>query len=340
MHTAEWGNRRQFGKLPDGQPVEAVTIGAGKLTIDVLAWGAVVRDIRFDGLDWPLVLGLETLGDYLNHSRFFGATAGRYANRIAEGRFRLDGRTYQLERNFLDRHHLHGGSASFGRRLWTIAAVSQDAVTLVLESPHGEGGYPGTVNVTCRISAVPPATLAIGYEATTSRPTVLNLAHHSYFNLDGAPDILNHRLRIDAEAYLPVDETLIPTGEIRSVEGTPFDFRQFRPVRDPAQPVTLYDHNFCLTEKPSAEPRPCAILQGERGLKMTVLTTEPGVQFYDAATLDVSVPGLGGRRYGPHAGLCLEPQRWPDSPNRPEFTDATLRPGDTYRQVSHFEFAE
>ncbi len=335
-----WGHRREFGRLPEGEAVEAVTIGAGNLTADIMTWGAVVRDIRFDGRDWPLVLGFDSIDDYLEHSRFFGATAGRYANRIAEGRFELDGQSYQLEQNFLDRHHLHGGSTSFGRRLWTLSTVSDNSVTLALESPDGEGGYPGTVNVTCTISVAPPATLAIRYQGTTSAPTILNLAHHSYFNLDGGPDILNHKLRINAETFLPVDETLIPTGEIRPVEGTPFDFRDLRSVRDPALPVTLYDHNFCLNEYPMAEPDICAVLQGERGLSMTVKTTEPGVQFYDGATLDVPVPGLGGRYYGAHAGLCLEPQRWPDSPNRPEFTDATLRPDETYRQTSLFEFSE
>ena len=334
-----WGRRREFGRLPDGQSVEAVTIGSGKLSVDVLAWGAVVRDIWYEGYDWPLVLGFESMADYLGHSRFFGATAGRYANRIAEGRFELDGHTYQLERNFLERHHLHGGSDSFGQRLWTISEASENEVTLALESPDGEGGYPGTVHVTCTMSVAPPATLTIRYEGTTTAPTVLNLAHHSYFNMDGGLDILNHKLKINAEAYLPVDETLIPTGEIREVEGTPFDFRELRPIRDPSRPATLYDHNFCLADSPSSEPRLGAVVEGEHGLKMTVRTTEPGIQFYDASTLDVPVPGLGGRMYGAHAGLCLEPQRWPDSPNRPEFTDAVLRPGETYRQTSLFEFS-
>ncbi len=333
------GQKRIFGFLPDGQPVEAVTIGAGSLRADIMSWGAVLRDLRLEGPDWPLVLGFETLDDYLRHSRFFGATAGRYANRIAEGRFELDGRTYQLERNFLDRHHLHGGSTSYGTRPWTIEAVSETSLTLGLVSPDGEGGFPGEVRATCTFETEAPATLVIRYEARTSAPTILNLAHHGYFNLDGSPDILSHRLQIDAETYLPVDETLIPTGEIRPVDGTPFDFRRLRPIRDRLAPVTLYDHNFCLAGEPSADPRRCATLRGEKGLAMQVATTEPGLQFYDAATLDVPVPGLGGRRYGSHAGLCLEPQRWPDSPNRPDFTDATLRPGEVYRQVSVFEFA-
>ena len=334
------GHRREFGRLPGGETVEAISIGAGNLTADILSWGAVVHDLRFDGRNWPLVLGFDSIGDYLEHSRFFGATAGRYANRIADGRFELEGQTYQLERNFLDRHHLHGGSMSFGLRLWDIVAASDNAVTLALESPDGEGGYPGAVNVTCIMSVEPPATLVIRYEGTTSAPTILNLAHHSYFNLDGSPDILNHKLKIDAETFLPVNETLIPTGEIRPVEGTMFDFRESRRIRDPALPITLYDHNFCLAGEQSAEPDVCAVLEGERGLSMTLKTTEPGLQFYDGSTLDVPVPGLDGRAYGAHAGLCLEPQRWPDSPNRPKFTDATLRPGETYRQTSLFEFSE
>ena len=333
------GKRRTFGILSNGQSIEAVTIGAGKLRADIVSWGAVLRDLRLDGSDWPLVLGFQTLDDYVNHSRFFGATAGRYANRIAEGRFELDGRRFQLERNFLNRHHLHGGSTSFGTRPWSLEHVSEASVTLGLVSSEGEGGYPGEVRVTCTFEIEAPATLHVRYEALTSAATILNLAHHSYFNLDGSPDILGHALQIDAETYLPVDETLIPTGEIRSVEATPFDFRRLRPIRDPHGIATHYDHNFCLANEPSADPRHCATLQGERGLTMHVSTTEPGLQFYDASTLDVPVPGLGGRRYGAHAGLCLEPQRWPDSPNQPGFTDTTLRPDGSYRQISAFEFS-
>ncbi len=333
------GSRRTFGTLPDGQEVEAVTIAAGGLSADILSWGAVLRDLRLHGAVHPLVLGFDGLDDYLKHSRFFGATAGRYANRIAEGRFELDGQSYQLERNFRGRHHLHGGSDSFGTRPWTIDTVSEASVTLGLDSPDGEGGYPGAIHVSCTFQIVAPATLRIVYQAETSAPTILNLAHHSYFNLDGSADITRHRLQIRAGRYLPVDETLIPTGEILPVEATPFDFRDLRRIRAEGGAQTLYDHNYCLSDEPAEGPLLCATLEGESGIGMRLSTTEPGVQFYDGSTLDVPVDGLDGRRYGAHAGFCLEPQRWPDSPNHSNFTDATLRPGETYHQVSLFEFS-
>lgn len=333
------GKLRTFGSMPDGQAIEAVTIAAGRLSADILSLGAIVRDLRLDEVRHSLVLGFETLDDYLQHSKSFGITAGRYANRIAEGRFELDGKVIQLDRNFLGRHHLHGGHVGFGKRPWIVDEISESAVVLSLRSPHGESGFPGTVDVRCTIEIVPPSTMQIVYEAETSEPTVVNLAHHSYFNLDGTADILAHRLQIPADSYLPVDATLIPTGEIAPVTATPFDFRQGRLIRDPGVPVTLYDHNYCLAREPFAEPAFHAALMGEGGIGLTIRSTEPGVQFYDGAGLDVPVPGLDGTRYGPHAGLCLEPQRWPDSPNRPEFTDATLRPGETYRQVSQFEFS-
>ena len=333
------GKSRSFGALPDGREIEAVTITAGIMSADILSYGAVLRELRLKGVDHTLVLGFNSIADYVGHSRSHGITAGRYANRIAEGRFRLDGQTYQLEKNFLGRHHLHGGSVGFGTRPWTVEAISDASVSLALHSPDGEGGYPGALAVRCRFEIIPPATLQIVYEAETSAPTILNLAHHSYFNLDGSPDILKHSLQIPADNYLPVDSTLIPTGEIASVADTPFDFRQGRRIREANIEPTLYDHNYCLAREPFSAPVFHAALAGESGIGMIIQSTEPGLQFYDGATLDVPVPGLDGRTYGPHAGLCLEPQRWPDSPNRPEFTDATLRPGETYRQVTQLEFS-
>ena len=336
------GETRRFGALESGEAVEAVEIAAGDLRADVIAWGAALRDLRHAARSHPLVLGYERMEDYLAHPRYFGATAGRYANRIANGRFTLDGRAHQLERNFLGLHHLHGGTSSFASRLWTIETASPDSVTLRLVSPDGDGGYPGRVEATCRYEVHPPATLRITYEGVTDAPTILNLAHHSYFNLDGADDVLRHRLRIDASAYLPVDPTMIPTGQIAPVAGTPFDFRQARGIGDESgnEPIP-YDHNFCLAHSPRPRPELAAILQGgDGGMSMEVWTTEPGLQFYDGHQLDppVPVPGLDGRRYGMRAGLCLEPQRWPDSPNRPEFAGAVLRPGETYAQVTEFRF--
>jgi len=332
------GTARTFGTLPDGREVAGVRLRAGELAAEFIGYGAVLRDLRLDGVRHPLVLGFDALDDYLVHSRYFGATAGRFANRIAEGRFTLDGRTYQLDRNFRARHHLHGGVAGLGKRVWDLVDAAEDAATFRIVSPDGDGGYPGRVEVRARFTLVPPATLRISYEARTDAPTIVNLAHHSYFNLDGRPDCLGHSLEIAADAYLPVNDTLIPTGEMAPVEGTPFDFRRPRAIGDSGLD---YDHNFCLAPARRSFPAFAARATGSDGnIALEVWTTEPGLQFYDGAKLDVPVPGLDGRRYGRNAGFCLEPQIWPDAPNRPGFPSAVLLPGGTYAQTSEFRFAQ
>jgi len=330
---------RAFGTLDDGTPVQEFTISAGNLEAKVLNYGAVVRDLRVSGR--PVVLGLERLEDYLQHSPYFGAIAGRYANRIAHGRFSLDGHQYQLSLNQKNRHHLHGGFRGFSRRVWQLVELHDDAVLLAITAKNGDEGYPGRVEVTCRYRLTPSGALQVGLQGTTDTPTLLNLAHHSYFNLDDADDVLDHRLQIAAERYIPVDAEAIPTGEIAAVTGTPFDFRNMRPIRWSDDDRVHYDHNFCIgpTIAPSEEQRFAAALEGPvSGLRMEVWTTEPGLQFYDGYMLDVPVPGLEGRRYGVSAGLCLEPQRWPDSPNHVDFTNAVLRPGETYRQITEYRF--
>ncbi|MGJ8532123.1 MAG: aldose epimerase family protein [Alphaproteobacteria bacterium] len=331
--------KRPFGKLEDRTEINEVEIGAGALRAKILTWGTVLRDLRLDGFDHPLVLGFDRLEDYANHSPFFGATAGRYANRIAYGRFPLDGRMHQLSQN-TEPHHLHGGHASFGKRLWTVGSIAPDSIRLTLVSPDGEDGYPGRVMVSCTYKIVPPASLHVIYEATTNAPTLMNLAHHSYFNLDGSPDILDHTLQIEADAYTPVTQDMIPTGAVLPVQNTLFDFREARPVRTLHEGRRIaFDTNYVLALAPRPRPVPAARLSSSRnGLSMDVLSTEPGLQFYDGYKLNVPVPGLDGRNYGVSAGLCLEPQRWPDSPNHRHFTDSTLRPGETYFQETIYRF--
>lgn len=331
---------RRFGRLADGTAVEAAAIGAGSLSAELISWGAALRDLRLDGLAHPLVLGFEDLASYVAHSPYFGAVVGRYANRIAGGRFAVDGRSFDLDRNESGRHHLHGGSATFARRPWTVLEASGDSVLFGLVSEDGDAGYPGRVEVRCRYTAEPPATLRMTLTGSTDRPTVLNLAQHGYFNLGGSDRILDHRLQIVAQAYLPVDGTSIPTGERAAVAGSRFDFRAPRPVHaGPPGADSVYDHNFVLAEARRAQPSFAARLEAAEGrVAMEVWTTEPGLQFYDGWKLAVPVPGLGGRRYGAHAGLCLEPQIWPDAPNRPGFPSAILRPGENYRQVTELRF--
>lgn len=330
---------RRFGEL-DGKPVAEATIGNGALSATVIGWGAVLRDLRLAGHGAPLVLGFERLDDYLRYSPHCGAIAGRYANRIGNGRFSLDGVEYRLDRNQNGRHHLHGGARGFGVRPWRIAAYDRASVTLELSSAAGDQGYPGSLDARCVYRVVEPATLVVELSAVCDAPTVVNLAHHSYFTLDGGDQVLDHSLQLAAERYTPVDAELIPTGEILPVADTPYDFRRPRPLRlNAAGRRFAYDINYVLADGPRAEPQFMARLRGPySGLSLEVWSSEPGLQLYDGAKLGPPVAGLGGRRYGPSAGVCFEPQRFPDSPNRPQFSDATLRPGETYRQRTEYRF--
>lgn len=344
---------RIFGML-EGRAVHEVTIRSlAGAQAHIISWGAAVRDLTMPlrhGTQQRLVLGLNTLEDYLRHSRHFGAVAGRFANRIAHGRFVLDGATWQLPLNDNGKHSLHGGGAGFGRRLWQLAAHGDSFVTMTLVSPDGDSGYPGTMSVACTYRMLEPATLRMELTATCDMPTPLCLSQHSYFNLDGSADILDHTLQIAADSYTPVDADNIPTGEIRSVHGTCYDYRQPRSVRlmnDAGQPIH-YDVNFALRRadlhsmganaQPVAHAATLASLRN--GVELQVWTTEPGLQLYDGYKLDVPVAGLGGARYRANAGVCLEAQYFPDSPNHPHFPDAILRPGDVYRQLTEFRFRE
>jgi aldose 1-epimerase len=329
-----------FGEAPDGSMVHRARLRGGGLSVDLLSWGAVVQDIRLEGHGAPLVLGFERLEDYLQHSPYFGATAGRYANRVRDGRFSIDGVAYQADRNFLGKHLLHGGAGGIGKRNWRFASVTGDSATLVLTDPDGVMGFPGDCHVSARFSLPGEGQLAIAYEAVTTRPTLVNLAHHSYFVLDNSGSILDHAVRVDSDAYLPVDEEMIPTGEVRPVAGTAFDFRKARPVRcEENGAQVIYDHNFCISGSRQPIRAVAAAHSPVSGVSLEVFSTEPGVQFYAGHKLNPPVPGLGGRRYGAFAGFCFEPQVWPDSPNHPHFPQALLRPGEQYRQQSVFKFS-
>lgn len=330
-----------FGRTADGTDIHRISISSGGLTAKVITFGAAIQDLRLAGHDAPLVLGFDTFEPYPEHSPFFGAIAGRYANRIRDGHFALDGTHHQADRNFLGKHLLHGGSAGFFGRVWDIALHGPDFVTLTLHDPSGAMGFPGALEVTCTYRLKIPGTLSVELSATTDAPTICNLAHHSYFNLDdgGAGDILDHRLMLTAAAYLPVDEELIPTGVVRPVDGTPFDFRHARPIglKQEGEQV-VYDHCFCLSSA-RGPLRQAAWVQGATsGIEMEVWTTEPGIQFYAGHKAARTVPGLGGRIYRAYAGFCLEPEIWPDAPNRPYFPQATLWPGEIYRQVTDYRF--
>ena len=329
-----------FGSTQDGETVLRIEIAGGGLSATLMNWGATLQDLRLAGHAPPLVLGFESFADYERHSPYFGATAGRFANRIGGGRFVLDGTACQLDRNQNETHHLHGGAAGIGKRIWRIAALETDRVRFEIDDPHGHMGYPGTCRMACTYRLKPDGVLSVVHEAETDRPTICSMTHHSYFNLDGGADILDHELAIAADSYLPVDDAKIPTGEVAAVAGTPFDFREPRPIRlDIDGRPFPYDHNYCLSQT-RLPKRPVAHLRSARsGIAMSVATSEPGLQFYSGFMIDTPVPGLERRAYRPCAGLCLEAQVWPDAPNHAHFPNAVLRPGKRSVQATDYVFS-
>lgn len=336
----------RFGLLDNGTPVDRISLSGGGVALNVLTLGSIIQDLAVDTGLGPQrrVLGFEQLGDYVAHSPYCGCVAGRYANRIAEGRCVIDGKACQLTRNEGGRTHLHGGEIGFSHRVWQILDHGPEHVTLQLISPDGEQGYPGRLTAHCTYRLTGDGELTIDLSATTDRATIVNLATHSYFNLDsgleGGDDILDHLLEIPAAQYLPVDAHRIPTGEIARVDGTVFDFRHGRVLRvGIGQPQPAYDHNFVLAKARGAQPRLMARLTGPLSrTQLEIRSTEPGLQFYDGARVGPLVPGHDGKRYGAYAGLCLEPQLFPDAPNQAHFPEAILRPGETYRQITLYRF--
>ena len=328
-----------FGTLPDGDPVRRVTISGGGLTANVLTWGAIVQELRLAGHDAPLTLGFETLENYLDHSLYFGAIVGRYANRIAAGRFAIDGEKFETDGND-NGNTLHGGAKGLDRRNWSIADHGPDFVTLKAQEPSGWMGFPGNLEVTCTYRLRVSGVLAIELSATCDRPTLCNLAHHSYFNLDdgGRGSILDHRMAMPAAAYTPVGTDLLPTGAVLPVEGTDFDFVMPRSIRRRPGEDTTYDHNWCFAAARGPIRQMCWVQGARSGVEMEVWSTEPGLQFFTGQFPDRAVPGLDGVSYRSFAGFCLEPQVWPDSPNHPHFPQAVLRPGEDYRQVTEYRF--
>jgi len=342
---------RRFGTLGGAEIPEVTLRSAAGARARVVGYGAVVRDLEVPvaGGMQRVVLGFETLEDHLAHSPHFGAIAGRFANRIAHGRFVLDGVAHQLPLNQAGRHSLHGGGEGFGKRPWTLVAADAASCTLALVSPSGDAGYPGTTTVTCTYTLAEPSTLRVVLAAFTDAATIVNLCHHSYFNLDGSPDILDQTLEVRANLITPVDADLIPDGTVASVAGTPFDFRKPRAIRHtgPDGVRAWYDHNYILRRdrrEPSVAPglevaHAATLASLRNGLVMEVWTSEPALQVYDGHKVATPVPGLGGVPYGACAGICLEPQHVPDSPNLPHFPSTVLRPGELYRQVTEYRFA-
>lgn len=330
-----------FGQLANGSDVEQITLSNDGLQLSVLTFGALIQDLRVEhgGSSKPVVLGFPTLAPYLSAARHFGAVAGRSANRIKGGELPLDGEIYQLSLNENNRTHLHGGFGGFSTRNWAVTDITENSIALSLHSAAGEDGYPGAVDIGCTYRLLPQQCLAIELTAITDAPTIVNLATHSYFNLDGSPTIAAHRLMIPAETYLPVDDALIPTGERRAVAGTAFDFRQLRPVEMAGAAPQRYDHNFCIAQAPAETPIRVARLEGATGnIAMEIWSDQPGLQFYDGIGINIPAELSGGQKLGAHAGLCLEPQLFPNAVHNESFHSPVLRPGETYKQRTEYRF--
>ncbi len=339
--------RGEFGKLADGRQVESVELANAKgMSVRILALGGVIQQLLVPdrhGKSADVVLGYATAQQYLDQPQYFGATVGRYANRIAAGKFSLDGKQYQLEIND-GPNHLHGGKQGFDKVLWKIESVSAGSparAVLSYTSADGEGGYPGKLQVTATYTLNDKNELAIEYRATTDKPTIVNITNHSYFNLAGEAtptDVLGHRVTLFSSKYTPVNETLIPTGERRAVAGTVFDFTQphtigerIRDGRDEQlRRGRGYDHNYIVDGEPG-QLRPAARVEDpQSGRVLELLQSAPGVQFYSGNFIDATSTGKSQRVYRQGDGFCLEPQVFPDSPNHSDFPSARLNPGQTY----------
>jgi aldose 1-epimerase len=339
--------RAPFGKMPDGKAVEVFTLtNSNGVEVRAITYGGIITSLRVpdrNGSMGDVVLGFDSLDAYLKGHPYFGAIVGRYGNRIAGGTFTLDGRTFKLVTNN-GPNHLHGGTVGFDKAIWTGEPTSGAGIEFTHTSPDGDEGYPGTLKARVTYTLTDRNELVVEYHATTDKPTHVNLTQHSYFNLAGSGDILGHELTIHADRYTPVDSTLIPTGELATVAGTPFDFRKPMAIgariNQPHEQLKHgggYDHNFVLNGKAGARPA-ARLTEPKSGRTLDVSTTEPGLQFYSGNFLDGTLKGKGGQVYQKRAGLCLETQHYPDSPNKPKFPSTILRPGQEYRSKTVFTF--
>ncbi|MBN1813333.1 MAG: galactose mutarotase [Anaerolineae bacterium] len=346
--------KEPFGKMADGTPVDLYTLtNASGLQAKITTYGGAVVSLLVpdrDGKLGDVALGFETLEGYIHQSFYIGCIAGRYANRIAKGKFTLDGVGYTLAQND-GNNHLHGGVKGFDKVVWNAQKKSDDAgmgLGLTYLSKDGEEGYPGNLSAKVVYTLTDDDELRIDYQATTDQDTIVNLTNHTYFNLadGGAGDILGHELMINADRFTPVDSTQITTGELRSVASTPMDFRQMTAIGarigqdDEQLRFGLgYDHNWVLNKSDDALALAAKLQEPTTGRVMEVYTAEPGIQFYSGNFLDGTATGKGGKVYHYRHGLCLETQHFPDSPNQPGFPSTVLRPGKTYQTTTVYRFA-
>lgn len=354
MATTASVTRAPFGVTPGGDSVDLFTLtNPHGMEVRVMTYGGIIVSIKVPdrtGAFDDVVLGYDSLAGYLRSSPYFGAIVGRYGNRIAHGTFTIDGESYHLDTNN-GPNALHGGVKGFDKVVWRAESIKHDSTVGVLlthTSPDGDQGYPGTVQARVSYALTPDNKLIVSYHATTDKATPINLTQHSYFNLAGAGkgDILGHVMMINADRYTPVDSTLIPTGELAPVAGTPFDFRtptaigaRIGQADQQLKNGGGYDHNFVLNRNGDTLSLAARVLEPTTGRVLTVTTTQPGVQFYTGNFLDGTITGKGGHVYQRRYGFCLETQHFPDSPNHPTFPTTILRPGQEYQSQTVFRFS-
>lgn len=343
-----------FGKTADGKPVDVYTLtNSSGAECRIITYGGTVVSLKVpdkSGKMGDVVLGYDSVADYEKHTSYFGSLIGRYGNRIAKGKFKIGNEEYTLAKNNGE-NHLHGGPKGYDKVVWTGRSfVTAAGANLELKylSKDGEEGYPGDLSITVVYTLTEKNELKIVYSATTDKATVVNLTHHSYFNLAGAGKgtILDHQLMINADAFLPTDSGSIPTGELKKVAGGAFDFRKATAIgaRIDANDQQIefgkgYDHNWVLHKKGKALTLAATVFEKSTGREMKVLTTEPGLQFYSGNFLDGSIKGKSGQDYPYRSGFCLEAQHYPDSPNQPKFPSTVLKPGQRYSQTTIYQFS-
>ncbi len=340
--------KESFGRLPDGTEIDIYTLtNKNGLRVRIMTYGATIVSLEVpdrDGKLGDIVLGYDSLEGYLKVNPYFGCIVGRYANRIAGGRFALDGVTYELAKNDGE-NHLHGGIKGFDKVVWTAEPTREEGavgVKMSYLSKDGEEGYPGNLSCIAIYKLTDQNELKISYAATTDKPTPVNLTNHSYFNLAGPGngDILGHELMLNADAYTPVGEGLIPTGKTLPVDNTPMDFTKLKAMgAQIAEVMGGYDLNFVLRGSGGKLELAARVYEPTSGRVMEIDTTEPGIQFYTGNFLDGTITGRGGKVYKQHYGFCLETQHFPDSPNKPNFPSTILRPGEQYSSLTTYRFS-
>ncbi len=342
-------NHQPYGKMPDGTAVELYTLSnANGMRAEIITYGGAVARLTAPdrtGKFADIVLGMDSLEGYTSEPNYFGALIGRYGNRIGHAAFTLEGKTYQLPKNDGE-NTLHGGAHGFDKHVWKARVVG-NGLELTYVSADGEEGFPGTLTARVVYTLTDQNELKLDYTATTDKPTVVNLTNHSYFNLAGSGTVLQHQVTILADRFTPVDKGLIPTGELRAVKGTPFDFTAATAIgaRIDAKDEQIqfgkgYDHNWVLTSGGGSTAKKAAeVFEPTTGRVMEVWTTEPGLQFYTGNFLDGKVTGKGGVAYPFRAAFCMETQHFPDSPNHPKFPTTELKPGKTYRTTTIYKFS-